>query len=155
MTCVPPNSVIGAIWFDLFLMEDALKCDFLSLMPAPWKIKLTESGQILNDINCACQNLICFRSIQEALSKHLQKDHLNKQIVQGFQAVLVPVDVDAVVAEIVSVVVEVAAMVDASSAEDMAEIAMPLNLLILLLVILQLLKDVVLLDIKVCKPWST
>ena len=59
-----------------------------------------------------------------------------------------------VVAEIISVVVEVvpATVVDTSPTEDMVVIIMPLTLLILLLVLLPLLKDMVLPDGKLLNP---
>ena len=72
-----PGSIVGDICFDLFFTEDTLKHAYFSLMPSPWKIKFAESGQILNDVNCTCQNLIHFMAIQEALSKRSQRDQLN------------------------------------------------------------------------------
>ena len=64
--------------------------------------------------------------------------------------VAVPEDMDVVVAEIVSVAVEVATavVVDTSSAEDVAAIVMCLTLLVLLLMLLPLIKDMVLLNVN-------
>ena len=58
-------------------------------------------------------------------------------------------DMDTIVVKIISVVAEAAAVVDTGPAEDVAAIVVLLALLIFLLVLLPLLKDVVLLDIKV------
>ena len=58
-----PGSVVGGVCFDLFSAEDTLKHAHFSLKPASRKIKFAESGQILNDVNCKCQNLIHFMTI--------------------------------------------------------------------------------------------
>ena len=78
-------------------MEDALKCAHFLLMPAPWKIKFAESGQVLNDVKCAHQNLIWFMAIQEALSKCTQGDQSNIRRLMDIQVVLFLEDVDVVV----------------------------------------------------------
>ena len=79
-----PGSYVAGVCFYLFSMEDMLKRAYFSLMPTSWKIKFAESGgQILNDVNYKCQNLICFMAIQVALSKCSYGDQLNKQKAQG------------------------------------------------------------------------
>ena len=77
--CYLPGSNIAGVCFDLFAMEDMLKRAYFSLMLTSWKIKFAESGQILNNVNCKHQNLICFMTIQEALSKHSHGDQLSKR----------------------------------------------------------------------------
>ena len=56
--CYLPGSLIGGVHFDLFATNDTLKRAYFSLMPAAWKIKFAESGQILNDVSYECQNLV-------------------------------------------------------------------------------------------------
>ena len=65
---------------------------------------------------------------------------------------MVPVDMDEVVAEIVIVAVEVAAVTDASPAVDMVATIMLLTPIILLLVLLHPLKNIVLPDGMVLVP---
>ena len=77
--CYLPGSTIAGIRFDLFATDNVLKRANFSLMPAVWKIKFAESGQILNNVAYKHQNLIWFMAIQEALSKRSQGDQLGKR----------------------------------------------------------------------------
>ena len=79
-----PGSLIGGVCFDLFATDDTLKRTYFSLIPAAWKIKFAESGQILNDVAYEHQNLVWFMAIQEALSKHSHGDQLGKCKASGY-----------------------------------------------------------------------
>ena len=142
-----PGSIVGGICFDLFFTEDALKHAYSLLMPAFWKIKFAESGQILNNIICATRIVFGSWRFKKPFPSACKKISQTNGRLRDIQVV-----VDVVVAEIVSVAVEVvpATVVGTSPVEDVAVIIMLLTLLILLLVLLPLLKDVVLFP----RSWS-
>ena len=78
LDCCLPSSLIDGVCFCLFATDDALKCTYFSLMPASWKNKFAESGQILNDVVYEYQNLSRFMAIQEVLSKCSHGDQSGK-----------------------------------------------------------------------------
>ena len=146
-----PVPLLQVFVFDLFLTDIVLKHAYFSLMPAAWKIKFAESGQILNNVTHKHQNLIRFMAVQEALSKHSHGDQSSKRKAPGHSGGhgAGDVDVDVVVVEIVSIMVEVvAAVVATSPAEGVVEVIMLLTLLILRRAFLALHKDVVPWDAK-------
>ena len=79
-----PGSTVAGIRFNLFATNDVVKRAYFSLMPAAWKIKFAESGQILNNIAYEYQNLVWFMAIQEALSKRSHGDQSSKWKAPGY-----------------------------------------------------------------------
>ena len=92
---------------NLFVSDDILKHAFFHFMPQLWKLRFTESGNILIGAACTHQSLMQFMSIEEENLK--QNLNSNKRKTPVVVLVTVPVefvDVDAV-AEIMGTISQV------------------------------------------------